>query len=271
MTRSCRCCGSRDEIYVRDNFMGDVDVTAGLESITDEVWKCPECRAHYQRIYDAATFFHDYDEHRYQRLAPRSVMVCRCPECGSDDAYADESRSYLEFTHMQCDGCGQGGLNDVWQQDEWYVEVVGYYNPRRPDSLVWWAPGHRIELTYGCLQCMGLDQADNAFSALTKTALTTLVSESHFSVRLTQCACGQAFAVVFTEIIDWKDGEDDQTWLAMPVTSDEVLTLKKTTEDELPGYLAARNTRRFLVRHLPTGGQIHTFWRDGGFRIGRHD
>jgi hypothetical protein len=100
----------------------------------------------------------------------------------------------------------------------------------------------------------------------------SLAQESHFSIRLTACACGGQFAIVFMERIDWKDGDDDQDWLAVPITTDEATRLTACTEPTLPGTLTqiARG-RRFLVRSHPSGGSMELWWRENGFSIGPHD
>ena len=54
---------------------------------------------------------------------------------------------------------------------------------------------------FGCARCSGEDAAA-AWGATQSKRGPTLVQESHFSIRLTECSCGQAFVVVFTERID---------------------------------------------------------------------
>lgn len=50
--------------------------------------------------------------------------VCRCPECGSTEAYCDESRSIVDLSYMTCPACGNAGLNDSWQvAEDWLVEI----------------------------------------------------------------------------------------------------------------------------------------------------
>lgn len=51
------------------------------------------------------------------------IVVCRCPECGSRDAYPDESQSAYDLTFMYCNGCKSGGLVDAWQRDAWYIDI----------------------------------------------------------------------------------------------------------------------------------------------------
>ena len=117
------------------------------------------------------------------------------------------------------------------------------------------------------------DDAAAAWAAMTATRVRHLVDESHFTVRVTACAaCGQRSVVVFTERIDWSGGDDDQTWLAVPVDGDELARLEAADEGAVGATLTAMvAARRFVVRSYPTGGAISCSWRDGGFAIGPHD
>lgn len=123
----------------------------------------------------------------------------------------------------------------------------------------------------GCTRCLGDDTAA-AWDAMHTARGASLLQESHFGIRLTACACGGQFAIVFTERVDWKDGDDDQDWLAVPITEDEATRLAACDEPALPSTLTdiARG-RRFLVRSHPSGASMKLWWRDGGFMIGPHD
>ncbi|MFZ5439051.1 MAG: hypothetical protein ACOZQL_03535 [Myxococcota bacterium] len=123
----------------------------------------------------------------------------------------------------------------------------------------------------GCSRCFG-DDAATAWTASRTARLRALVEESHFSLQLTACPCGQRFVSVFTERIDWQGGEDDQTWLVVPVTAEESARLETLAEGELARAVTeCARGRRFLVRSFPTGGTLGVWWRDGGFLIGPHD
>jgi hypothetical protein len=151
---------------------------------------------------------------------------------------------------MECKACGHGGLVDSWERDgDWGVSS---------------------ELA-GCARC-GADDAAAAWEALHALRVRTFVQESHFSVQITACTCGQHHAVVFTERIDWHGGEDDQTWLAVPVAPAEVEALVAAGEDQVAVVLPRLvRDRRFLVRSFPTAGSLTAWWRMGGFAIGPHD
>lgn len=50
--------------------------------------------------------------------------VCRCPACGSTEAYCDESRSAYDLSFMTCPSCGEEGFNDSWQvSEDWLVDI----------------------------------------------------------------------------------------------------------------------------------------------------
>jgi hypothetical protein len=177
--------------------------------------------------------------------------VFRCPQCGSTDAGPDESRSAYDFTYMECKACGHGGLVDSWERDG-----------------EWWVPSAKAA---GCPRCSGED-AVAAWEALHANRVRTFVQESHFSVQITACVCGQHHAVVFTERIDWQGGEDDQTWLAVPVFPADLEALAAAGEDEVSGVLTRlAGDRRFLVRSYPARGSLTAWWRMSGFAIGPHD
>ena len=119
---------------------------------------------------------------------------------------------------------------------------------------------------FGCARCGGGD-AEAAWTASRAARLSSPVQESHFSVHLTRCACGQRFATVFTERVDWANGEDDQTWLAVPVSAEEQARIEAA-----PDVVAdIGRDRRYLLRAFPTGGSLSVQWRDRGFAVGPHD
>jgi hypothetical protein len=279
----CATCSARDRLTeVRDNFMGPVDTTLGLTPIGNELYACPECGLRYRRTLDLATRFHDYDQYLFSKLdgpaGTKRVFVIRCPQCGSTSAGADESKSAYDFTYMQCQSCDHGGLVDSWERDfDWKVEIeVPADAPYVPSRLPPLAPGEGLYESmrapaFGCARCAGEDAAA-AWEATQSKRGPSLVQESHFSIRLTECSCGQAFVVVFTERIDFHNGEDDQDWLVLPVTPAERSKLAAASEAELPRLVTELGReRRFLVRSFPTGGSISAGWRIGGFAIGPHD
>jgi hypothetical protein len=181
------------------------------------------------------------------------VTVVRCPECGSTEAGADESRSAYEFTFMQCGSCGHGALQDEYQiKDDWNVQV----------ELL----DAELPARVRCARCCS-DDAATAWTAMRAEHLQSLVEESHFGIQLMACRCGQRFVKVFTERIDWQDGDDDQDWLVFAVEPDESARLRSAAEAELCALVTELGRgRRFLV-HCKSG----TWWREDGFMIGPHD
>ena len=124
---------------------------------------------------------------------------------------------------------------------------------------------------FGCERCFGAD-AESAWQASRQQPVRSLVDETHFGVRVLACACGQRFASVFTERIDWNGGNDDQTWLVLPIDAAEFQQLATCSEGDLKRLLTGfGHERRFLLRTYPTAGPLTAMWRDRGFAIGPHD
>lgn len=210
-------------------------------------------------------------------MARKRVSVWRCPKCGSTRAGPDESQSAYELTYMACLSCGHAGLFDSWERNaDWLTKIdLDADTDVIPDVLPPLAPGKGIydepEQPRGCERCFASD-AGEAYDALTANRETMLEQESHFSMQVTSCRCGQKWCVVFTERVDWRAGEDDQTWVCVPLTVDQVRGLQNSETDKRASYLqVVTKGRRFLVREFPTGGCISAWWRDSGFAIGPHD
>lgn len=123
----------------------------------------------------------------------------------------------------------------------------------------------------GCAKCSSPDAAV-AWEAARSRHLHTFVDESHYDVALTACTCGSPFAKVFTERIDWVNGEDDQTTMLLPLTEAEATALRQCPLADLRDRLhALGHGRRFVLRTFARGADLATVWRDGGFWIGPHD
>jgi hypothetical protein len=206
----------------------------------------------------------------------RKKTVMRCPECGATDVVWDETRSRYEFTWMQCNACGEGGLVDSWQRDfDWFTEIELAEGAPLPAKVAPLPRGHGIAenpvVTMGCAECSGRDAAV-AWGASQHTRRASIVDESHFSIRTSACHCGQRFVVVFTERIDWAGGEDDQTWILLPIDADEEQRITRAGEGGAHGAITELGReRRFLVRSHPTGEGLSVWWRNGGLSIGPHD
>ena len=85
-------------------------------------------------------------------------------------------------------------------------------------------------------------------------------------------ACGDRCVSIFTETIDWQNGDDPQHWDLMPLTWEEAERLIGLLPEKVGPILETIGTRRrFLERDLPSGGSAHLGWRSGGLFIGPHD
>lgn len=97
------------------------------------------------------------------------------------------------------------------------------------------------------------------------------IDESHFHVMIRACpSCGQRFVSVFTETIDWADGDDPQYWTMAPLTDAEADDLIKRGESLDEETLNALPARRCLSRDSPKGSPTRTFW-DSSLYVRYHD
>jgi hypothetical protein len=125
---------------------------------------------------------------------------------------------------------------------------------------------------FGCERCWP-STADAAWEA--RGALIhvqDLIDESHFHVMILACPrCTQPFVSVFTETIDWQDGDDPQYWTLLPITETEAVDLvqerNSLTETKLD---ALGRGRRCLRRDHPKGAVPRIFWGTG-ISVGLHD
>jgi hypothetical protein len=124
----------------------------------------------------------------------------------------------------------------------------------------------------GCKHCWP-SAADAAWKARDGLTLTDeLIDESHYHVMIRACPqCGQRFLSVFTEMIDWANGDDAQYWSVVPITKSEAAELTRRgsalTEIEIN---AVGSNRRSLLRSYPTGEGPCEFWGTG-ITVGPHD
>lgn len=99
-----------------------------------------------------------------------------------------------------------------------------------------------------------------------------LIDESHFIVAILACPrCGQRYVSIFTEMIDWGDGNDPQYWTLLPITEAEAEGLIRQETSLNETSLNALGTgRRSLHRDYPKEGPPRVFW-GSGIRVGPHD
>ena len=126
-------------------------------------------------------------------------------------------------------------------------------------------------IPFGCKICWPAN-ADAAWDARKNLRhVDELIDESHFHVTILACtACGQHFISVFTETVDWIDGEDPQYWTVLPLTEPEVdglLQQRNAISDTTLNALGPG--RRSLWRSFPKGMPIQLLWGSGLF-VGPH-
>ena len=125
---------------------------------------------------------------------------------------------------------------------------------------------------FGCDVCWP-DDAGAAWEARGGlTRLKELIDESHFIVAILACPrCGQRYVSIFTELIDWADGEDPQYWTLLPITEAEAegLIQRGTSLDEMSLNALGRG-RRSLRRDHPKDGPPQVSW-GSGILVGPHD
>jgi hypothetical protein len=125
---------------------------------------------------------------------------------------------------------------------------------------------------FGCGRCWP-SSAEAAWEARKGLAqVAELIDESHFHVMILACpSCAQRFVSIFTESIDWQDGDDPQYWQLLPITEAEDVDLLRhqdsLTETELN---ALGRGRRSLRRDHPKATEPRIFWGTG-ISIGPHD
>jgi hypothetical protein len=100
----------------------------------------------------------------------------------------------------------------------------------------------------------------------------SLIDESHYSVTILGChVCSQRFVSVFTETIDWTDGDDPQSWTLLPITTNEAEELIKKGDQLQETTLNALGWQRRSLRvEHPKGGARRVFWGTG-ISVGPHD
>lgn len=106
----------------------------------------------------------------------------------------------------------------------------------------------------------------------TLTCEADLIAESHFHVLIRACPrCSQKFVSVFTETIDWEDGEDPQYWTLLPLTTTEAADLVQQGSSLSEATLNALGRGRKCLRHdYPKGEPPHSYWGTG-IAIRHHD
>jgi hypothetical protein len=129
------------------------------------------------------------------------------------------------------------------------------------------------EEDFGCEQCWPPD-ADAAWKARRSLMpADPLIDESHFRAVILVCPhCTQQFLSVFTETIDWADGDDPQYWTLLPVTKTEASGLTRFRNEITESKLNALGpVRRSLRRDYPKNCTEPCVYWGRGISIGYHD
>lgn len=121
--------------------------------------------------------------------------------------------------------------------------------------------------TWGCAKCWE-GEAESAVEKLNSLpGHALLLDESHLIIGTRRCAdCGQRFVTIFTETIDWADGEDPQHRSYVPVSESELAQV--TQADESAKYnllLEMGRGRGTLEWDNPKSGIKKMHWSAGLF------
>ena len=121
------------------------------------------------------------------------------------------------------------------------------------------------EQDFGCAECWQQDASlvISAFSVLKIDSY--LIDESHYIVAIRYCLkCSQKFLSVFTEMVDYADGDDPQYRMVMPITTDESEKLI-----QLGDFISNKNLasigigRRSLRWDYAKGATVSIYWGTG--------
>ena len=126
-----------------------------------------------------------------------------------------------------------------------------------------------LQQEFGCAKCWPAS-ADNAYRVTPGLSrVTELIDDSHYIVRVVSCAaCGQRFLTVFTEMIDWDDGEDPCSRRRAPLTAQEAESL--SGEPSAQQLTALVGNRKCLAFDWPKDKPRAIYWTRG-LLIGPHD
>ena len=118
---------------------------------------------------------------------------------------------------------------------------------------------------FGCKLCWP-SSAEAAWEAQGQlTREKTLIDESHYMVAIKACAaCSRRFIYVFTETVDWADGEDPMYWTVMPLTQEEVQDLSNGESPSEAALKLLGRDRRSLNCDWPKGAdEARAYWSAG--------
>lgn len=118
---------------------------------------------------------------------------------------------------------------------------------------------------FGCEICWP-SSAEAAWKARQSLArMAELVHSSHYHVMILICEnCRQQYLSVFTESIDWIDGDDPQYWTLMPITASEADTLRKEPVLAVEARIQQLFPERRSLKHdYPKDEPRRSYWAVG--------
>lgn len=102
--------------------------------------------------------------------------------------------------------------------------------------------------------------------------LSRPIEESHFSITFSRCLeCDQVFIRIFTELVDWVDGDDAQRWVFCPISQKEADKLMAFDPLLPENVISLGISRRQLIYDWPTGKRSTLRWREEPLWISPHD
>jgi hypothetical protein len=130
----------------------------------------------------------------------------------------------------------------------------------------------RSSETFGCEKCWPSSAEAAHASSRALIPVAELIGESHFHVMIRECSvCSQKFISIFTELIDWSEGDDPQYWTLLPITEDEAAGLTRRGDSVTEEVLNSLGRRRRSLRHdRPKGKPPRTCWAVDVL-VGPHD
>lgn len=122
----------------------------------------------------------------------------------------------------------------------------------------------------GCPLCLSED-AEAAWANYGRLLIdAAVIDDSHFIVQLRRCPeCAQRFMWIFTEFVDWDNGQDAQHRQILPVTEVEARAVaRRGAGVELAWLGSLGRGRRYLRVDWPSDQPKPTAgWPTGEFRV----
>lgn len=208
------------------------------QEMAEHIWECVLSRADDEPI-EYRPFPYQYVSYEIEGLTAYAEILARtglttCEVCAYSEACPE----------------GEDGELDT-------SEIIDILTPAQFAKIQeqGWNESVPAPKTFGCRKCWGEDAA--ATWRWKCEPVDVIQDDSHFKLWLCACPqCGQMFVRIFTEFIDWEDGNDPQYRDLMPLTKDEAEYVRAHREPAPLQYLEALSEGR---RHL-AGGDSGTAW-----------